>query len=345
MKINIITFFWSNNFGALIQASSLKNFIEKEINKTAIFNSYAPKKLILRERMSQLNNKNLIKFPSILFKKFKLYNWKINILKCDNPNQKKNFTNGDFYIYGSDEIWNYQNFFFGFDPFFFGEGNTNKKLSYAVSIGNSNFNNQNYIDLTRKLLIGFDQISVRDYATQKFVEKSTGKKPIIVLDPCFLINLENIYQKKTKYNLEKKKYILIYGDYFDAQQIKSIKHIGKKNNWKIVSVGFYNKWADENYISLDPLDLIFFFINSNIVFTSMFHGVMLSYKYKKQFWFSEDPYRKNKLSYFVDYLNLKSRRLDLINDSYINFNINRNKIDDWINVSKSFLKDNIKALL
>ena len=36
MKINIITFFWSNNLGALIQANSLKDFIQKKAIKQLV---------------------------------------------------------------------------------------------------------------------------------------------------------------------------------------------------------------------------------------------------------------------------------------------------------------------
>ena len=59
MTINIITFFWSNNLGALIQAFCLKKFLEKECKKSIKFNSYAPKELIERERMSQINKRHL----------------------------------------------------------------------------------------------------------------------------------------------------------------------------------------------------------------------------------------------------------------------------------------------
>jgi len=73
----------------------------------------------------------------------------------------------------------------------------------------------------------------------------------------------------------------------------------------------------------------------------MFHGVMLSYKYKKQFWISEDPYRVNKLSYFVQYLDLKNRYLESFGSNEINYTINNNKMYDCINLSKNFIIKNI----
>ena len=73
----------------------------------------------------------------------------------------------------------------------------------------------------------------------------------------------------------------------------------------------------------------------------MFHGVMLSYKYKKQFWISEDPYRINKLSYFVDYFGLKKRYLENIDKSLIDYKNYDNKFSDLLNLSKNFLIKNI----
>tara|TARA_B100001057_G_scaffold458674_1_gene508148 strand:+ start:6369 stop:7403 length:1035 start_codon:yes stop_codon:yes gene_type:complete len=343
MKINIITFFWSNNLGALVQAFSLKRFIENKFNISPKFNTYSPKKLINRERISQINKKNFNIIHKIFLKKIKLFYWKNKFLKCDFPDQKINDYNDDLYIYGSDEIWNNQNPFFGFDPYFFGKGNPKKKISYGVSIGTTNYENNKNIEQIKNYLAKFEKISVRDSSSQNFVKYCIGTNPPIVLDPCFLINIDTIIKKKIDYDFENDKYILIYGDYFNKQQIEDIKKISNKNKWKIISISFYNNWADKNFITADPVDLIYFIINSNLVFTSMFHGVMLSYKYKKQFWISEDPYRINKLSYFIDYFGLKNRYLDKgdIRNDLIDYKNYNNKFLDLLDKSKNFLKQNL----
>ena len=331
MKISIITFFWSNNLGALIQAYSLKEFIKSVCKKEVKFHSYSPIKLIKRERMSQINKKNFKVLHQIFYKKKKLFNWKKKTLKSDYPNQKIIDYEDDLYIYGSDEIWNYKNSFFGYDPFFFGKNNQKKKISYATSIGNVNFDKYHANKDLKEYLKKFDKISVRDNSTQRFVQDSIGIKPLIVLDPCFLINIER------NINFD----ILIYGEYFNSKQINDIKDVSKKNHWQIISVSFYNSWADKNIISINPEELIYFFKNSKLVFTSMFHGVMLSYKYRKQFWMSKDPYRINKLSHFIDFLNLSNRYMNNNSNYLLNYNTNANKFSDWLNLSKEFLIKNI----
>ena len=61
MNIEIITFYWSNNLGALIQAISLRELLKIKLNRKVDFNRYMPKDLILAEKKSQLNKSNLSK--------------------------------------------------------------------------------------------------------------------------------------------------------------------------------------------------------------------------------------------------------------------------------------------
>ena len=103
-----------------------------------------------------------------------------------------------------------------------------------------------------------------------------------------------------------------------------------------------NKWADYNILDINPNDLIYFIKNSKYIVTSMFHGVMLSYKYKKQFWYSVDPYRVSKLNYFLKKLNLEKQHIKFIGKSKINYKLKSKILKGWIKLSKQFLKKNLK---
>ena len=92
-----------------------------------------------------------------------------------------------------------------------------------------------------------------------------------------------------------------------------------------------------NFLSVDPNEFIQILKSSSFVITSMFHGIMLSYKNKKNFWFSLDPYRKNKIDFFLDKFKLRDRLLVDLNDEKINFEKDKNNLDDWINLSKEQL--------
>ena len=124
MRAGIITFFWSNNIGALIQSISLKEFLNNNFEKIEFeFENYTPKELVLRENNSQLKTLNPIKYIKALKKNIYLDKWKketAELPNCDSHKENKIFDK-NLYIYGSDEIWNFNNPYHGFDSFFFGK--------------------------------------------------------------------------------------------------------------------------------------------------------------------------------------------------------------------------------
>ena len=50
----------------------------------------------------------------------------------------------------------------------------------------------------------------------------------------------------------KKEFILIYGTYFSSKEIIEIKKYAKLNNLIILSLSYYNIWADKNLLDIDP---------------------------------------------------------------------------------------------
>ena len=70
---------------------------------------------------------------------------------------------------------------------------------------------------------------------------------------------------------------------------------------------------------------------------------MLSVKLKKQFWYSIDPIRENKIFYFINYLNLSSRLLsksENLNDE-IDYVKVEAKLINWIKLSREYLINSI----
>ena len=114
----------------------------------------------------------------------------------------------------------------------------------------------------------------------------------------------------------------------------------------IISVGYYNKWVKENYLDLNPTTFYDFVKNSKYVFTSMFHGVMFSTKLSKQFYFSSDPIRENKIKTYIDNLKLNDREILMnINDKDIDYLEVNKKINKLINSSRNFLVTSINEAL
>jgi len=263
------------------------------------------------------------------------------------PPPKKKLLNSDINIFGSDEIWNFDNKYFGFDPKYFGSINQNAiKISYAPSIGMAKIDNidKYKIDVIKKNLSEFKNISVRDYGTYEFIKSILNKKVPIVLDPVLLEKKIYLQDKISQTN---NSIALVYGFTFSNEEIKKIKLFTKEKKLKIYSIGFFNKWADINLLNIDIDDFIFFFNTSKIIFTSMFHGVMLSYKFNKNFWFTYNEIRKNKLEYFINFLELNNRKISLEKDfdEELDYNKNFYKFEKWQKTSQNYILNSIESYL
>ena len=337
-KIRIVTFYLSNNIGALLQAKSLRQVIEEYTNNHNVnFYDYMPRGLIFHEIYKPIKTLNISKLCKNLCKNFKIKKWRD---KNFFPKANSKLLESDLYIFGSDEIWNFDNKYFGYDPVYFGNVDSTKpKISYAASIGNAEISGlkSEIFHEIKENFKKFSNISVRDKGTYDFVKQINNSNPQIVLDPTLIIDKEDL--KITNKNI-----VLVYGFNFSNEEIKSIKSFSKKNNLKIVSIGFFNKWSDINKIVIDSDEFINYFQKSKFIFTSMFHGVMISYKYNKNFWYTFSKSRQNKIEYFVDYLELKNRKITEENLKNINvdYKINQNKFLDWKSLSKEYLLTNIK---
>jgi hypothetical protein len=336
MNIKIFTFYYTNNYGASIQALSLKEFLSKNYEADVNFSTYQSKKLLFREIYRPIIKKNLIDAFKNIIKSYRLKNWK----KKNNlprPIYNQEINHSSISIYGSDSIWHTFSYL-GFQPYYFGNKNNGFKISYATSIGPTNFDNTDDVTLEkiRELLNEYDHISVRDTNTAKLVKKMTGKDPLVVVDPIFLTDLNFIDYSKDKIE----KFVLVYGTVFSKEDKTKIINFCKSKDLKIISIGYYNNWADENYIHANPDEFLSYVSNADYIFTSMFHGIMFSVKFKKKFWHSADRIRTNKIEYFINNLNLSNR---LINKSEnfeneIDYELLYEKLNPWIETSKDFLK-------
>jgi hypothetical protein len=346
MSIKIYTYYYTNNYGALLQSLCLKTFIQECTESKISYSRYQPKKLMFSEVYRPLITKNFSKFLGMMRRNINMKIWK-NKINLEKPIYNKIEINDQksLSVYGSDEIWNYDNAYHGYDDYFFGQSNTSIKISYAASFGRSKF--ENLSDFQKNEIASnlkkFKSISVRDTNSANIVKQLINISPSIVVDPTLLVTPKILENKKKLIISEGTNYVLVYGTVFSKEQKKMIKNFCEKNNYKLFSIGHMNKWVKYNLIHLDPTEFYQMVKNSKFVFTSMFHGIMFSVKLKKNFWYSVDPIRKNKINHFIKKLYLNNREIkDNINlDTKINYQEVYKILDPWIIESKNFLKKNI----
>lgn len=346
-KILIVTYHDGINYGAFLQVYSLQQYLIENNYNVHILNYKSYKHTIL-EYFYLLKTKNLSLFFNTLNKivKFRILQKKsLKLTERYYRIPKNNKLNYDYIIYGSDEIWNFKNGLIGLDLIYFGNKIKGKKISYAPSFGNINFNN-NIPQTIINLLKDF-KISVRDMNSFNVIMKNLDIEPEIVLDPTFLIqNHLSDYISNIKLT---EKYILIYmTQQLSSRRWEEILNYASINNLKIISVGYKHKLASINLINTCPIDFILLIKNAEIILTNMFHGFILSLQNEKKVHLFFDEYRKNKLGFYLDYFNLKHLIIsehETIAENIIQKNIDYIKLNEIIkkqlNSSKEFLNKNL----
>lgn len=302
MKIGILTFHDGINHGAYLQVYSLKKALELQGHQVQVIN-YKNFKHWINEYISILRQRD----PKVLLGNIKKI---VSFSKCHHLLNTTDYTfsnesildNGfDAVVVGSDEVWNYKNPFFEFDPTYFGENiKANKLISYAASFGSVSLKDP----FDPKLLKGlktFNSISVRDTNSFQQIKRILKKEVPIVIDPVFLVD-----HTKEAVPIKEKNYVLVYAAGFTDSEVAQIKAFAKKRKKKLLSISYYNAWCDQNIISLNPFEYVGYFKKADFVITNTFHGTMFSIKFNKEFATSLTEYKKNKYS-VLSYLGLEKR--------------------------------------
>ncbi len=297
MKICVVTPYDADNMGAMCQALALKRYLEgmghevfhlrihTDEEQNNVIHLCSPK-IPLPSRKNYIR---IIKHPRSTF---------YNIIKSEKLRkalriwwpQKEMIMRSylrefqvvddafqpDLFIVGSDEIWNIKNQLFQKEQFW------NKKnapcLVYAASMSNSDRNTFHDMPHFIESFENYDVVSVRDCHTQNEFSYLTHRNAQLVADPTILNFDFRTYDKK------KEDSIIVYGYFrqWDAGIKKKIKRFAKKKHLKIVSVGMYLDFADENRLC-GPDEFAETVASAKYVITATFHGTIFSILTKSQF--------------------------------------------------------------
>jgi len=199
----------------------------------------------------------------------------------------------DVVVVGSDEVWNLYHPWYGKRGIFFGQGLRAKRfVSYAASFGNYPLE-YGLGHPWSQWLSHFAAISVRDHNSRALVQNSTGSEPEIVLDPCLQFPLEPDERDTTPAT---RNYAAVYGHNFSPEFVRAIRSWASRRNVRLISIGYRNDWAHEQWLTADPHDFVNFIRRANAVVTNFFHGCVFALRGVKPFVCEAAPYRHNKLS-------------------------------------------------
>lgn len=277
-KIAVLTLYGNSNFGNKLQEYAVKKFCENLGYETYTIKNYSE----IREYSNIFIAKIFNCFKSIKKilqgnKNFKNDNYMYfnkNFLREDkrffysNQNNCKLEKKYDFFIVGSDQVWNPK---FGLrgDLKFLECAGSKRKIAFSASFGVSLLEDD--IDEYKKGLSNIDYLSVREDAGKKIIQDLTGRNDVSVLvDPTMLLTKEEwkMVSRKPK-NMTNKKYIL---NYFLGRMSDNIRNeiysLAKKNNWEVINI--LDK-ADPFY-NIGPSEFIYLEEHAELICTDSFHS-------------------------------------------------------------------------
>lgn len=304
MKIGIVTFFKSYNYGVWLQSYATQQFLELQGYNAEIINysnSYERKKSNISYREGDRTVGYLTSFlKSILFGKVRYYNkgFKKHIKECyrlseieySDVSQMSDIFY-DILVVGSDQVWN-PKITNGLDKVFLLQfGKTGKKISIASSLGSKSLPLSDEKQLIHALQ-SFDGISVREEFAREYLQKKLGRAVKVLCDPTFLITrdqwIENV-AKKSKYYSVQDKFILTYfvsNEKRKRNNINLINGYSKKFNmpvWAIQFSSYFSDGVDKKILGASMFDFIALILRAELVITDSFHGTALSANMNKNF--------------------------------------------------------------
>lgn len=181
----------------------------------------------------------------------------------------------DIVLVGSDEVWSPMHAWYGTCPIFYGEGvRTDSLAAYATSFGG--YAVSKGLDAVRaERLRSFDAISVRDENSRSIVREAIGRDVPIVLDPCLQFPIHAAPLRHPP----REPYVAVYGYRFSEPFARSVQAWARTHRLPIISIGYRNGWADQNWLTAGPDDFAHFMAGARAVATNFFHGCVFALRH------------------------------------------------------------------
>lgn len=304
MKIGLITFHRTTNFGSSLQTFGLYKKINNMGYDCELVDYRCPaiekregidEKLILNQSL-----KNIVK--SILFqpkkkKKYKaLQDFSNNNMRLTKPYTPNTIIEIDekyekIFI-GSDIVWGRDITNYDYTYFLNFVSNREKKYAFASSVGDYDDKGDN--STVSKLLSDFNRIAVRETEAVNWVKKLTGKDIDLVCDPTMLLT-ESEWTQIIPSNRKYSNYVLIY--FRNKKNMSDAMEYAKMHHKKVVVINYelpiLNVINEKPILLNDFLGLIRF---ADCVFTASYHGMLFSLYYNKLFYFYTRAHKSRVLS-------------------------------------------------
>lgn len=284
MKADLITLHAIKNYGSVLQAYATQEFFRSKGVDVTLINYIREDVLpqnILKANGADNLLKKMILYPSIIRQKkvFNNFNNKYLNLTKKMYTYERDFENynsdADFYITGSDQVWNSTWNKGIIKPLYLSFVNTKPKIAYAASFGKERID-QDEVDKTKKLINEYSMISVRESTAINILKEQYGYKNVErILDPTMIVN-KNFWLDFSKKGKVYNNYILVYQLNRNSEFDEYAKKIAKQKKCKLIRIcrGYHQiLLSGKSVLNPDVETFVSLFANAKLVITDSFHAL------------------------------------------------------------------------
>lgn len=355
MDIGIITLHFPLNYGAVLQAYALNNYLN-----AAGYEAYTiDYKTEIKQRKTIKNT--IVRLFSVFRKKklavrgnrfHEFVNTRIRLSKRIASKEELSKLNYGKYICGSDQIWNPLGR--GRDDAYFLSfvHEPEKKIAYAPSIGVSSLPDceKEYL---KRVIDTFSCISVREEEGKRLLGAITDKEISVVCDPVFLLSKES-WQSLMKPVGCGKKYILLYFLHNAGELTKKAVEFARRNDYEVITVGTSIREVGlrcRKRFDAGPIEFISLINEAEMIFTNSFHGTAMSIILQKNFAVSPigadiNGSSNSRINTLLEKTGLTERNIyynsfEKLIEKSIDYSDVSKKLNPFIEYSKSYLKQSL----
>ncbi len=311
--VGVITLGNSINYGGVLQAAAM-SYILKELNKNPIFIThqkmedvwYSPirhvklckhfhtkKGIITKIKLWGNFCKALIANVHILERRKKIQRFQNFISKTmqttpyyKTENELKQYCGDfDYYITGSDQVWNSQLDNNQIDPNYFLSfvKSEKRKFSYAASSGG--YKSDAYVKKIIELTKDFSGISVRERSLEKQMKRLGREQVETVVDPTLLLSQKDWIQMEQSCDIPEH-FILVYYLEISRQMDSLVTKAAKQYGLPVIDIlpGFSKLTGNvQKKKTVGPSEFIYLFHHADYIITNSFHGTVFSLLFQKPF--------------------------------------------------------------
>ena len=320
-KAAFITIHVGANFGSVLQSIATAEVINSLGVEPMLIN-YIPDRVTYRRTFKNIFSglvpfiKNMAFLPNTIRNKriygsFLKKHCRTSSPIYDNDDFAAKCPVADYYITGSDQVWNSKHNEGFNDRYYFAQTPDHAvRISFASSIGETELSEEHTARI-KSLLNRYKAISVREVSAKHLIE-GMGLQATHLLDPTFMLNKEG-WEPYMSQRKVKEEYLLIYTPYntVDKKPIfDAARKIAKEKGLKVVTFSWdwrKDKMADKTITYASPGDFLSLMYHADYVVTNSFHGTAFSINLNKQFSVFMPSAFSTRITSIIELCNLQDR--------------------------------------